>query len=77
MPSQVLIIEDEPDIRKTIDYNLKAISIKEKYPQIFDWLKLQDFNVLIILILMLIVGGINMITSLLIIISYKFLVNSL
>ena len=59
------------EIDETIDYNLKAISIKEKYPQIFDWLKLQDFNVLIILILMLIVGGINMITSLLIIILEK------
>jgi len=59
------------EIDETIDYNLKAISIKEKYPQIFDWLKLQDFNVLIILILMLVVGGINMITSLLIIILEK------
>ena len=59
------------EIDEKIDYNLKAISIKEKYPQIFDWLKLQDFNVLIILILMLIVGGINMITSLLIIILEK------
>ena len=59
------------EIDETIDYNLKAISIKEKYPQIFDWLKLQDFNVLIILILMLIVSGINMITSLLIIILEK------
>ena len=58
-------------IDETIDFDLKAISIKEKYPQIFDWLRLQDFNVLIILILMLIVGGVNMITSLLIIILEK------
>ena len=28
MPSQVLIIEDEPDIRKTIDYNLTKESFK-------------------------------------------------
>ena len=58
-------------IDESIDYDLKALSIKHKYPQIFDWLRLQDFNVLIILILMLIVGGVNMITSLLIIILEK------
>ena len=58
-------------IDESIDYDLKALSINDKYPQIFDWLRLQDFNVLIILILMLIVGGINMITSLLIIILEK------
>ena len=58
-------------IDESIDYDLKALSIKQKYPQIFDWLRLQDFNVLIILILMLIVGGVNMITSLLIIILEK------
>lgn len=58
-------------IDESIDYDLKALSINDKYPQIFDWLRLQDFNVLIILILMLIVGGFNMITSLLIIILEK------
>ena len=58
-------------VDELIDYDLKALSIKQKYPQIFDWLRLQDFNVLIILILMLIVGGVNMITSLLIIILEK------
>ena len=51
-----------------IPYNLNAQSIKEKTPQIFDWLDLQDINVRVILILMLIVGGVNMITSLLILI---------
>ena len=51
-----------------IPYNLNAQSIKEKTPQIFDWLDLQDINVRVILILMLIVGGINMITALLILI---------
>lgn len=47
---------------------LKVININEKYPQIFDWLNLQDMNVLIILILMLIVAGINMVSGLLILI---------
>ncbi|MBT5614775.1 MAG: ABC transporter permease [Flavobacteriales bacterium] len=49
-------------------YNLNAQSIKEKTPQIFNWLDLQDVNVFVILILMLIVGVINMITALLILI---------
>ena len=47
---------------------LKVINIIEKYPQIFDWLNLQDMNVLIILILMLVVAGINMVSGLLILI---------
>ena len=55
-------------IYEKIPYNLNASSIKEKTPQIFDWLDLQDINVRVILILMLIVGGINMITALLILI---------
>jgi len=47
---------------------LKVVNIVEKYPQIFDWLNLQDINVMIIIILMLVVAGINMISGLLIII---------
>ena len=37
-----------------------------KYPQIFDWLNLIDFNVLFILVLMTVVAGFNMISGLLI-----------
>ena len=55
-------------IYEKVPYNLNALSIREKTPQIFDWLDLQDINVRVILILMLIVGGINMITALLILI---------
>jgi lipoprotein-releasing system permease protein len=47
---------------------LKVINIREKYPQIFDWLNLQDMNVMIILILMLVVAGFNMVSGLLILI---------
>jgi lipoprotein-releasing system permease protein len=47
---------------------LKVQSIKDKYPQLFDWLNLQDVNVLIILILMLAVSAFNMISGLLILI---------
>jgi len=47
---------------------LQVVSIKEKYPQIFSWLELQDMNVWIILILMMAVAGINMISGLLVLI---------
>ncbi len=49
-------------------YNFNCISIKEIYPQIFNWLELQNINVLIIICLMMLVAGINMISTLLIII---------
>lgn len=47
---------------------LRVQSIIEKYPQIFDWLGIQDLNVIILLVLMVAVAGINMISGLLIII---------
>ena len=47
---------------------LKVLNIQDKYAQIFDWLNLQDMNVLIILILMLVVAGFNMVSGLLILI---------
>ena len=63
------------DVMNTVGYGfeddgskLKVININEKYPQIFDWLNLQDMNVLIILLLMLIVAGVNMVAGLLILI---------
>ncbi|MBO5979756.1 MAG: ABC transporter permease, partial [Bacteroidales bacterium] len=43
-----------------------ASSCISRYPQIFDWLNLMDFNVLFILVLMTIVAGFNMISGLLI-----------
>ena len=46
-------------------------SIKNLYPQIFDWLNLQDLNVKVIIILMLLVAGINVISSILIVILEK------
>ncbi len=47
---------------------LKISNIRNEYPQIFDWLNVQDLNVWIILTLMLIVSGVNMISGLLILI---------
>ena len=43
-----------------------ASSCISRYPQIFDWLNLMDFNVIFILVLMTIVAGFNMISGLLI-----------
>lgn len=48
--------------------DLNARTIREIYPQIFDWLNLQNINAIIIITLMVVVAGINMISALLIII---------
>lgn len=55
-------------IYQQIGYDLNTLTIKESYPQIFDWLKLMDMNVIIILSLMIMVAGITMISILLILI---------
>ncbi|HLN56042.1 MAG TPA: ABC transporter permease [Bacteroidales bacterium] len=51
--------------------SFKAVSVRQKYPQIFDWLNFQDVNVIIIILLMLVVAGFNMISGLLILILEK------
>ena len=47
---------------------LKVVSIKEKYPQIFQWLKLLNMNAKVILFLMIVVAIVNMVSGLIIII---------
>ncbi len=54
-----------------IPYHLDAQSIRQLYPQIFDWLALLDMNVYVIIVLMILVAGINMITTLLITVLEK------
>ena len=49
-------------------FDTKVSSSKSLYPQIFDWIKLFDLNIGIILLIMIVVASINMISSLLIII---------
>jgi len=58
-------------IQSLLPFDLYAQNIREKEPQIFDWLALQDINVEVILILMVMVAGINMITALLVLILEK------
>ena len=48
--------------------NLNSIPITDRFYGIFQWISLFDFNVLIILIVMLLVGVINMATALLVLI---------
>jgi len=50
---------------------MKTESIIDKYPQIFDWLNLQDMNVIIILIIMIILSVFSMSSGLLIMILDK------
>ncbi|MDB4239563.1 FtsX-like permease family protein, partial [Flavobacteriaceae bacterium] len=48
-----------------------VMSINERFPEIFNWMSLFDFNVLLIIIIMILVGGINMITALLVTVLEK------
>lgn len=48
--------------------NLDTQTIKNKYYQIFEWIGLFDFNIVLIIGIMILVGGINMITALLVLI---------
>ena len=52
----------------SLPVNMASYTADELYPHIFDWLSLQDMNVIIIIILMVLVSGITMISMLLIII---------
>lgn len=48
--------------------DLLSVSIRDKFPAIFEWLQLQDYNEVVILTLMLAVAIINMITALLVLV---------
>jgi lipoprotein-releasing system permease protein len=71
-----VFVDDVKDIDPINDYiyseilpnDLYSESIKQKYPQIFEWLELQNINEKIILQLMAVVAIINMMTVLLILI---------
>lgn len=54
-----------------IGYDLSSTNIREARPDIFNWLELQDVNVLIIISLLILVCGINIISALLILILEK------
>lgn len=56
------------EIDPSLPDNLVTTTIRDIYPNIFDWLNLQNMNLLIILIIMSVVAVINMVTALLILI---------
>lgn len=53
---------------EVLDNELLSVSIRDKFPAIFEWLQLQDYNEVVILSLMLAVAIVNMITALLVLV---------
>ncbi|VXB45259.1 Transmembrane permease [Flavobacterium sp. 9AF] len=56
------------EIYKEIPPTYNSITILDKYYSIFEWLKLFDFNIIVILVVMILVSTINMIVALLVLI---------
>ena len=70
-----VFIHDFDDLKETgfqvysdIDSSLNAYTIAEKFPAIFEWLRLFDTNIAVIIGIMILIAGINMITALLVLI---------
>jgi len=70
-----VIVDDFSNIQSTgqqiyenIGSFLTAASIVDQYPTIFEWISLFDFNIALIVIIMIIIAGINMISALLVLI---------
>ena len=56
------------EVYEKIDSSLNTKTIQEKYAYIFEWLQLFDFNIIVILTVMVIVATINMVVALLVLI---------
>lgn len=56
--------QNKEDASKTLDTQ----TISEKYYNIFEWLRLFDFNIIVIIVIMIIVATINMVVALLVLI---------
>lgn len=56
------------EVAGTLPIELRALNVKDQYPQVFNWLELLDVNTEVIFILMILVAVINMISALLIMI---------
>ncbi|MEF3079968.1 ABC transporter permease [Winogradskyella poriferorum] len=70
-----VFIDDFSDIDKTyekvfkeIPSILNATPVSQKYYTVFEWIKIFDSNINVIIVIMIIVAGINMITTLLVLI---------
>ncbi|KGO88260.1 ABC transporter permease [Flavobacterium suncheonense] len=62
------IKEKGEEVYAEIPSTYNSVTIEEKYFNIFEWLKLFDFNILVILIIMIVVATINMVVALLVLI---------
>lgn len=62
------IKEKGEQVYKEIPPTYNSVTIEEKYYSIFEWLKLFDFNIIVILIVMIVVSTINMVVALLVLI---------
>ena len=62
------IEEKGEEIYNKIGETLNSKTIIDSYPTVFEWIKLFDNNVWVIIVIMIIVAGINMITALLVLI---------
>ena len=56
------------EIYEAIPSTLDSRTIEERYYNIFEWLKLFDFNIILIIVIMVVVGTINMVVALLVLI---------
>ncbi|MBX2827472.1 MAG: FtsX-like permease family protein [Flavobacteriaceae bacterium] len=55
-------------VYEEIPSNMDSLTIRDKYYTIFEWLDLFDFNIILIVGIMILIAGINMITALLVLI---------
>ena len=60
------ITEISNELYETTPPELDVISVSDKFSDIFNWIALFDMNILVIIVIMILVGGINMITALLV-----------
>ncbi len=58
----------QEQLYQTAGFSLNTLSTRELYPQLFNWLDLQNLNVIVIISLILFVAGVTMISTMLVII---------
>jgi len=56
------------EVYQNIDPLVDAVPITKKFPDIFEWIGMFDMNITLIIFIMIVIGGINMITALLVLI---------
>ncbi|MCC5917925.1 MAG: ABC transporter permease [Cryomorphaceae bacterium] len=60
------MMEMTQNIREVVPFDVEAISAREQYEQIFQWVDLFDVNIIIIFIVMMVVSAINISSALMI-----------